>query len=76
MKATRMVPTLSCAKQHPATCLHILVESEEEAKDLIVKLSDGADFAGLAQEFSTGPSGPNGGSLGWFGQGRMVAPFE
>jgi peptidyl-prolyl cis-trans isomerase C len=55
---------------------HILVESEEEAKDLIVKLSDGADFAGLAQEFSTGPSGPNGGSLGWFGQGRMVAPFE
>jgi peptidyl-prolyl cis-trans isomerase C len=55
---------------------HILVESEEEAKDLIVKLSDGADFAGLAQEFSTGPSGPKGGSLGWFGQGRMVAPFE
>ena len=55
---------------------HILVESEEEAKDLIVKLSDGADFAALAQEFSTGPSGPNGGALGWFGQGRMVAPFE
>jgi len=55
---------------------HILVESEVEAKDLIVKLSDGADFAVLAQEFSTGPSGPNGGALGWFGQGRMVAPFE
>ncbi|NDH73091.1 MAG: peptidylprolyl isomerase [Rhodobacteraceae bacterium] len=55
---------------------HILVESEEEAKDLIVKLSDGADFAALAQEFSTGPSGPNGGAIGWFGQGRMVAPFE
>ena len=55
---------------------HILVESEEEAKDLIVKLSDGADFAALAQEFSTGPSSPNGGALGWFGQGRMVAPFE
>jgi len=55
---------------------HILVESEEEAKDLIFKLSDGADFAALAQEFSTGPSGPNGGALGWFGQGRMVAPFE
>ena len=55
---------------------HILVESEEEAKDLIFKLSDGADFAALAQEFSTGPSGPNGGALGWFGQGQMVAPFE
>jgi len=55
---------------------HILIETEEEAKDLIVKLSNGADFAALAKEFSTGPSGPNGGGLGWFGQGRMVAPFE
>jgi len=30
----------------------------------------------LAQENSTGPSGPNGGQLGWFGQGAMVPPFE
>ena len=55
---------------------HILVESEDQAQDLIAQLSDGADFAALAQEFSTGPSGPNGGALGWFGQGQMVAPFE
>lgn len=55
---------------------HILVETEEEALDLIKKLEDGADFAELAKEFSTGPSGPNGGELGWFGPGMMVAPFE
>lgn len=55
---------------------HILVETEEEAKDLIAQLEEGADFATLAKEHSTGPSGPNGGQLGWFGQGMMVAPFE
>ncbi|MFK7939641.1 MAG: peptidylprolyl isomerase [Roseovarius sp.] len=54
---------------------HILVETEDEAKDLIQKLSDGADFAELAREFSTGPSGANGGALGWFGAGVMVEPF-
>ena len=39
-------------------------------------LAEGADFAELAAERSTGPSGPNGGQLGWFGPGMMVAPFE
>lgn len=55
---------------------HILVETEEEAAEIKTLLDDGADFAALAQERSTGPSGPNGGALGWFGQGMMVAPFE
>jgi peptidyl-prolyl cis-trans isomerase C len=55
---------------------HILVETVEEAEALIVALNDGADFAELAKEKSTGPSGPNGGELGWFGLGMMVAPFE
>lgn len=55
---------------------HILVETEEEAQALVTELEGGADFAELAQERSTGPSGPNGGNLGWFGKGMMVAPFE
>ena len=46
---------------------HILVETEEGALALTVALEDGADFAELAKEKSTGPSGPNGGQLGWFG---------
>lgn len=55
---------------------HILVATEEEAQALIEALEGGADFAELAQEKSTGPSGPNGGNLGWFGLGQMVPPFE
>ena len=55
---------------------HILVETEDEAKSLVTALNDGAVFAELAKEKSTGPSGPNGGELGWFGLGMMVAPFE
>lgn len=55
---------------------HILVESEEEAQALIEELEGGADFAALAQEHSIGPSGPNGGQLGWFTAGMMVPSFE
>ena len=55
---------------------HILVESEEEAKALITELDGGADFVELAKAKSTGPSGPNGGDLGYFGQGQMVPAFE
>ncbi len=54
---------------------HILVEEEAKAKELIAKLDGGADFAELAKEHSTGPSGPNGGDLGWFTPETMVPPF-
>ena len=55
---------------------HILVETEEEAKAIIEELEGGADFEALAKEKSTGPSGPSGGNLGWFGKGAMVPEFE
>lgn len=55
---------------------HILVPTEEEAKAIAEEIRGGADFAETAKAKSTGPSGPNGGSLGWFGPGQMVAPFE
>jgi len=55
---------------------HILVKEKAEAEDIIKQLDEGADFAELAREKSTGPSGPNGGSLGYFTQGQMVKPFE
>ncbi|MCF3594739.1 peptidylprolyl isomerase [Rhodobacteraceae bacterium LMO-12] len=55
---------------------HILVETEEAAQALVEELNGGADFATLAKEHSTGPSGPSGGDLGWFGTGRMVPEFE
>ncbi|MBY5933354.1 peptidylprolyl isomerase [Tateyamaria omphalii] len=55
---------------------HILVETEEEAKAVKEEIDGGADFAATAREKSTGPSGPNGGQLGWFGAGAMVPSFE
>ena len=54
---------------------HILVETQGEAEALIAQLKEGEDFQALAREFSTGPSGPNGGDLGWFAPEQMVKPF-
>ena len=64
------------ASREQVTASHILVETEEAAHDIIAKLNDGGDFATLAKENSTGPSGPNGGDLGTFGRGQMVPAFE
>ena len=55
---------------------HILMDTESEAIDVINRLNDGDDFAELAKNKSTGPSGPSGGDLGWFKRGQMVPPFE
>jgi peptidyl-prolyl cis-trans isomerase C len=55
---------------------HILVSDEDAASALKAEIDAGADFAALAREHSTGPTGPNGGNLGWFGPGQMVAAFE
>lgn len=54
---------------------HILVETADAAAALITELEGGADFAALAEEHSTGPSGPEGGDLGYFTQDQMVGPF-
>lgn len=56
---------------------HILVNDEAVALAIIERLNKGEDFGTLAVELSTDTgSGPQGGDLGWFGKGAMVAPFE
>lgn len=55
---------------------HILVDSKEKADDLLKQIKNGADFAKLAKENSTGPSAPNGGDLDFFGVGQMDPAFE
>jgi peptidyl-prolyl cis-trans isomerase C len=71
---TRNTPPPNPVEEFNAS--HILVETEEEAQGLIDALAEGADFAELAAENSIGPSGPNGGQLGWFTAGMMVPEFE
>ena len=55
---------------------HILVKTEEEAKKLYEEIQNGADFAELAKEHSSCPSGRDGGDLRFFGKGMMVKAFE
>ncbi len=56
---------------------HILVETEEEARDVKEKIARGADFAEMAKEHSRDPgTKDNGGLLGYFSKGQMVPAFE
>lgn len=67
------------ASATPATeynASHLLVETEEEAIAAKTRIDAGEEFADVARDVSTGPTGPNGGNLGWFGKGQMVAEFE
>lgn len=54
---------------------HILVDTEAEAQAIVIELKGGADFAGLAEERSIGPSAPQGGDIGYFTDDRVVEPF-
>lgn len=54
---------------------HILLKSEDEAKKLIKQLDKGAKFEELAKKHSEGPTGKDGGDLGWFDPAQMVPPF-
>ena len=58
------------------TAQHILVNQEFEIKDIQKKLTEGVSFEDLARDFSTCPSGKEGGNLGEFGKGMMVPSFE
>lgn len=62
--------------ENEVSARHILVKTNEEAVAIIKQLDDGGDFVELAKEKSTGPSGPSGGDLGYFGKGQMVPDFE
>lgn len=70
-----------------AKASHILIKAKDDspaeeraarnkARDILKKARAGQDFAKLARENSEGPSGPRGGDLGWFAEGRMVDEFN
>lgn len=62
--------------QYEIKARHILVDSEDAAQEIVKELEDGADFAELAKEKSIGPSGKEGGDLGFFTKGAMVPAFS
>lgn len=67
-------------RKHPtmatAAARHILVDSEAKCQSLKEKIQAGADFASVAKEHSSCPSGKSGGALGTFKPGQMVREFD
>jgi peptidyl-prolyl cis-trans isomerase C len=55
---------------------HILVATEDEAKEIEVELKKGADFATLAKAKSKDPGAADGGDLGYFTKDQMVPEFS
>ncbi len=55
---------------------HILVDTEDKAKEIIGKLQGGAKFEDMVKEYSTGPSKDNGGDLGYFAKQDMLPEFS
>jgi peptidyl-prolyl cis-trans isomerase C len=66
------LPRLGGQQQFKAK--NILVNTKEEADAVIKQLQQGKKFAELAKERANGPTGPNGGDLGWFTAETMVQP--
>ncbi len=63
------------AKVEETKARHILVDTEEKAREAIKKLEGGAKFEDLVQEYSSGPSKENGGEVGYFAKSEMVPEF-
>ena len=59
-----------------ASARHILVSTEDQCNDLKKQITEGADFAKIAQQHSSCPSKAQGGDLGNFGPGQMVPEFD
>ena len=59
-----------------ASARHILVDNEEKCLELKAEIEGGTDFADVARQHSSCPSGRQGGELGTFGPGQMVKEFD
>lgn len=59
-----------------ASARHILVPTATQAEEIKKQIAEGADFAEMARQHSTCPSGRQGGDLGEFSPGQMVKEFN
>jgi len=55
---------------------YILVDTEAQGRDVLMRLQRGGKFAALATQFSKAPNAPEGGDMGYFDPGDMVADVE
>ena len=77
MKALYAETVKNLKPEQEVRARHILVETEDQAKDVVKRLKAGEDFAKLAGELSKDPgSGKEGGDLGYFTKERMVPEFS
>lgn len=75
--ATERISAYQAGEQLEVHARHILVETEEQAQDVLQRLEQGEDFAALAAELSVDSSNADqGGDLGWFARGEMVEAFD
>lgn len=64
------------AKYETIKASHILVETEEQAKEISKQLKEGGDFAELSKKSIEPGAAERAGDLGFFGKGQMVPEFE
>lgn len=62
--------------QQEVRARHILVKTEDEAKNIAKEITGGADFGEMAKKHSQDQGGEGGGDLGYFTRGQMVKAFE
>lgn len=62
-------------RQDEIRARHILVKTEQEAKDILLQLKAGADFKMLADTKSLDTGSNNGGDLGYFRKDMMIPAF-
>jgi len=63
-------------KKKTASARHILVKDLDQCEALKAEIEAGADFAEVAKQHSSCPSGKNGGDLGSFRERQMVKEFN
>ncbi|MGB0827952.1 MAG: peptidylprolyl isomerase, partial [Flavobacteriaceae bacterium] len=76
LRASHILIAFEGATRAPSTVTRSKAEAQREANRVLrLARRNGADFEGLAREYSDGPTKTRGGDLGFFQEGQMAEPF-